>query len=77
MNKNFVGAGYVYKSLMGKRAQEIFIGKIPRHEKIARDQEALKRLVEMIGKMLTPVIEAHNEVIVEFDKPAIDRLLGL
>ena len=44
---------------------------------VARDQEALKRLVEMTGKMLTPVIEINNEVIVGFNKPEIDRLLGL
>ena len=44
---------------------------------VAQDREALKQLVEMTGKMLTPVIQINNEVIVGFDKPAIDRLLGL
>ena len=44
---------------------------------VAQDQEALKRLVEITGRMLMPVIEINNEVIVGFDKPAIDRLLGL
>ena len=44
---------------------------------VARDQKALKALVEKTGKMLTPVIEIGDEVIVGFNKPEIDQILNL
>ena len=44
---------------------------------VARNQEALKALVEKTGRMTTPVIEIGDEIVIGFNKPRIDRLLGL
>ena len=44
---------------------------------VTKDKEALERLVEKTGKMFTPVIEISDQTVVGFNKPEIDRLLGL
>ena len=44
---------------------------------VARDQKALEALIEKTGRMTTPVIEIGNEIVIGFNKPRIDQLLGL
>ena len=44
---------------------------------VARDQRAAQDLVRRTGQMGVPVIEIDGRPIVGFDKPQIDRLLGL
>ena len=44
---------------------------------VAYDQKALEALIEKTGVMTTPVIEIGNKVIIGFNKPKIDRLLGI
>ncbi|PIE26297.1 MAG: NrdH-redoxin [Micrococcales bacterium] len=44
---------------------------------VAKDQKAAKDLVRRTGQMGVPVVEIDGRPIVGFDKPQIDRLLGL
>ena len=44
---------------------------------VTKDRKALERLVEKTGKMLTPDVQAGDEIVIGFNKPEIDRLLGL
>ncbi len=44
---------------------------------VARDQAAARDLVRRTGQMGVPVIEIDGQPIVGFDRPRIDRLLGL
>lgn len=44
---------------------------------VSRDQRAAKDLVRRTGQMGVPVIEIDGRPIVGFDKPRIDKLLGL
>ena len=44
---------------------------------VARDQAAARDLVRRTGQMGVPVIEINGRPIVGFDRPQIDRLLGL
>lgn len=44
---------------------------------VSRDQRAAQDLVRRTGQMGVPVIEIDGRPIVGFDKPRIDRLLGL
>lgn len=43
---------------------------------ISTDQEASKKMIEISGQMGVPVIVIDGEVIVGFDKTAIDTALG-
>lgn len=44
---------------------------------VARDAAAARDLVRRTGQMGVPVVEIDGKPIVGFDKPKIDRLLGL
>ncbi|MCL4312957.1 MAG: glutaredoxin family protein [Actinobacteria bacterium] len=44
---------------------------------VSRDPSAARDLVRRSGQMGVPVIEIDGRPIVGFDKPVIDRLLGL
>jgi len=44
---------------------------------VARDQAAAKDLVRRTGQMGVPVVMIDGRTVVGFDKPQIDRLLGL
>lgn len=44
---------------------------------MAEDPEALRKLVEKIGRRATPVILVDGEVVVGFDRGKLERLLGL
>jgi glutaredoxin-like YruB-family protein len=44
---------------------------------VARDPAAARDLVRRTGQMGVPVVEIDGRPIVGFDKPQIDRLLGL
>ena len=44
---------------------------------VSRDAQAARDLVRRTGQMGVPVIEIDGRPIVGFDKPQIDRLLGL
>ncbi len=44
---------------------------------VSRDAAAARDLVRRTGQMGVPVIEIDGRPIVGFDKPQIDRLLGL
>ena len=44
---------------------------------VARDPKVLEALIKKTGVMTTPAIEVGNEVIIGFNKPKIDQLLGL
>ena len=44
---------------------------------ITKDRQALEELVRRTGKMITPDVQIGDEIVVGFDKLAIDQLLGL
>lgn len=44
---------------------------------VARDQAAARDLVRRTGQMGVPVVMIDGRPVVGFDKPQIDRLLGL
>jgi glutaredoxin 3 len=44
---------------------------------VSRDAAAARDLVRRTGQMGVPVVEIDGKPIVGFDKPKIDRLLGL
>lgn len=44
---------------------------------VGRDSSAARDLVRRTGQMGVPVVEIDGRPIVGFDKPKIDRLLGL
>jgi glutaredoxin-like YruB-family protein len=44
---------------------------------VSRDTSAARDLVRRTGQMGVPVVEIDGKPIVGFDKPKIDRLLGL
>ena len=44
---------------------------------VARDRAAANALVRRTGQMGVPVIEVDGRPVVGFDRPQIDRLLGL
>ena len=44
---------------------------------VSRDSSAARDLVRRTGQMGVPVVEIDGRPIVGFDKPKIDRLLGL
>ncbi len=44
---------------------------------VSRDASAARDLVRRTGQMGVPVVEIDGRPIVGFDKPQIDRLLGL
>lgn len=44
---------------------------------VSRDAKAARDLVRRTGQMGVPVVEIDGRPIVGFDKPQIDRLLGL
>ena len=39
------------------------------------DEEALKFVLEKVGQAVTPIITVNDDVIVGFDRPAIDQAL--
>lgn len=52
--------------------------KVPfREVDISRDASAARDLVRRTGQMGVPVVEIDGRPVVGFDKPQIDRLLGL
>ncbi len=44
---------------------------------VSRDASAARDLVRRTGQMGVPVVEIDGKPVVGFDKPKIDRLLGL
>ena len=44
---------------------------------VSRDQAAARDLVRRTGQMGVPVVEIGGRPVVGFDKPRIDRMLGL
>ena len=44
---------------------------------VARDQRAARDLVRRTGQQGVPVVEIDGKPIIGFDKPKIDKLLGL
>jgi len=44
---------------------------------VSQDQSAVDEMVKLTGQMGVPVIIVENDVIVGFDQPKIDSLLGL
>jgi glutaredoxin-like YruB-family protein len=44
---------------------------------VARDQKAARDLVRRTGQMGVPVVEIDGKPIIGFDRPRIDKLLGL
>ena len=44
---------------------------------VSRDQAAAKDLVRRTGQMGVPVVEIDGRPVIGFDKPRIDRMLGL
>ncbi|MHB1008416.1 MAG: glutaredoxin family protein [Propionibacteriaceae bacterium] len=48
-----------------------------REVNVARDQAAARDLVRRTGQMGVPVVMIDGRTVVGFDKPQIDRLLGL
>lgn len=44
---------------------------------VARDEKAMKQMVERSGQMGVPQLDIDGKMIVGFDKPRIDQLLGL
>lgn len=52
--------------------------KVPfREVDVSRDERAARDLVRRTGQMGVPVVEIDGRPVVGFDKPQIDRLLGL
>jgi glutaredoxin 3 len=43
---------------------------------VAQDEEAMREL-EALGVLATPVTLVNGEIVVGFDKPKLERLLGL
>ena len=43
---------------------------------VAEDQEMAKKMVEKTGQMGVPVIVIDGEIVIGFDKPKIEKLLG-
>ena len=44
---------------------------------VSRDQAAARDLVRRTGQMGVPVVEIDGRPVIGFDKPRIDRMLGL
>jgi glutaredoxin 3 len=44
---------------------------------VARDQSAARDMVRRSGQMGVPVIDIGGKIVVGFDRPKIDRLLGI
>ena len=44
---------------------------------VAEDQEKAKEMTEKSGQMGVPVILVDDEVVIGFDKPKLDQLLGI
>ncbi|MFZ5445848.1 MAG: thioredoxin family protein [Myxococcota bacterium] len=44
---------------------------------VAKDEKAMKQMVERSGQMGVPQLDIDGKMIVGFDKPRIDQLLGL
>lgn len=44
---------------------------------VAEDAEKRQEMIQLSGQMGVPVIRIENDVIVGFNKPVIDDLLGL
>ena len=50
---------------------------VPREVDVSRDAAAVRDLVRRNGQMGVPVIEIDGWPVVGFDRPQIDRLVGL
>ena len=48
-----------------------------RESDVTKDEKAARDLVRRTGQMGVPVVEIDGRPVVGFDKPQIDRLLGL
>ncbi|GAB4515875.1 MAG: glutaredoxin family protein [Anaerolineae bacterium] len=44
---------------------------------ISRDERAARDVVRRTGQMGVPVIDIDGKIVIGFDRPKIDRLLGL
>jgi len=44
---------------------------------VSKDEKALREMLDKTGQMGVPVIEINDKVIVGFNKPEIDKLLGI
>lgn len=44
---------------------------------VAADMEAAERMIEKSGQMGVPVIEVDGQIIVGYNKPALQKALGL
>ncbi len=62
-----------------KKAKKYFRGKqIPfREVDVSRDQAAARDMVKRSGQQGVPQIQIGSKMIIGFDRPKIDRLLGL
>ncbi len=62
-----------------RKAKKYFRSKqIPfRNVDISRDQSAARDMVRRSGQQGVPVIDVGGKLIVGFDRPKIDRILGL
>ncbi len=62
-----------------KKAKEYFTEKqIPYTDyNVADDQEKAQEMIKKSGQMGVPVIDIDGNIIIGFDKPNINKLLGL
>ncbi len=65
---SFCRAAKMYLRQRGIRFREV---------DVSRDQAALRDMVRRSGQQGVPVIQIGNKIVVGFDRPKIDRLLGL
>jgi len=47
------------------------------HIDVAEDKEAGKEMIQKSGQMGVPVTDIDGEIIIGFDKPIINKLLGI
>lgn len=62
-----------------KVAKEYFKSKGLSYEEydVSRDMEKQKEMIERTGQFGVPVIDIDGKIVVGFDKPKINQLLGL
>lgn len=44
---------------------------------VADDQQAAREMIEKSGQMGVPVIDVDGQIIIGFDKPALEKALGI
>jgi len=65
---SFCRAAKMYFRQQGVRFREV---------DVSRDEAALRDMVRRSGQQGVPVIQIGGRIVVGFDRPKIDRLLGL